>query len=221
MPLPFGFLSKVGLIYEITSCIVFNHYSKIDSRMGLNVWHFCMFNCCFVDVVLTHVLCFNGFILKIMCWGFPTHVRNTIYLPSVCHVILHPCFIGPLHVWMHGVHSPFFAPLQTISHQQNIANYQHFLSHHQKTNDQNSRRFSGFKLGGFEKALLQNPREMIRGRIFSEMIRISARKSELQAKSRSYRPKVRVTAGQTPKIRTESPGKAPESGLGASTENPP
>ena len=33
--------------------------------------------------------------------------------------------------------------------------------------------------GGFKKALLQNPRKMIRGRIFNEMIRISARKSEL------------------------------------------
>ena len=73
-------------------------------------------------------------------------------------------------------------------------------------------------LGGFKKALLQNPREMIRGRICSEMIRISARKSELQAKSRSYRPKVRVTAGRPPK---SEPNKAPESGFGASAENPP
>ena len=39
---------------------------------------------------------------------------------------------------------------------------------------------------------------MIRGRIFSEMIRIQARKSELQAESRSYGPKVGDTAGQTP-----------------------
>ena len=38
----------------------------------------------------------------------------------------------------------------------------------------------------------------------SEMIRVSAQKSELQTKSRSYRPKVRVTAGKTPRIRTES-----------------
>ena len=35
---------------------------------------------------------------------------------------------------------------------------------------------------------------MIRGLIFSEMIRIQARKSELQAESRSYRPKVGDTA---------------------------
>ena len=77
------------------------------------------------------------------------------------------------------------------------------------------------ELAGFKKALLQNRRDMIRGRNFSEMIRIQARKSELQAKSRSSRPKVRVTAGQTPRIPTESPRKAPEWGLGASTENPP
>ena len=69
---------------------------------------------------------------------------------------------------------------------------------------------------------LQKPREIIRGRIFSEMIRIQARKSELQAESRSYGPKARVTAGPTPRIRTESPkGKGPGWGLGASAENPP
>ena len=44
-------------------------------------------------------------------------------------------------------------------------------------------------LGGFKNALLQNPRDMTRGRLFSEMIRIQARKSELQAESRSYGPK--------------------------------
>ena len=50
-----------------------------------------------------------------------------------------------------------------------------------------------FNLCGFKKALLQNPREMIRGRNFSEMSRVSApkvrvngQKSELQTKSRSY-----------------------------------
>ena len=61
---------------------------------------------------------------------------------------------------------------------------------------------------------------MIRGRIFEKMIRIEAQKSELQAKSRSYRPKVRATAGQTPGIRTESLRKEPEWGWGASTETP-
>ena len=60
---------------------------------------------------------------------------------------------------------------------------------------------------------------MIQGRIVSEMIRIWARKSELQGESRSYGPEVRVTAGQTPRIRAESPKKrGPEWGLGASTD---
>ena len=45
-------------------------------------------------------------------------------------------------------------------------------------------------------------------------------KSELQAKSRSYGPRVRVTAGQTSRIRTESQKRA-RIGLGASSENPP
>ena len=39
---------------------------------------------------------------------------------------------------------------------------------------------------------------MIRGRIFSEMIRIRARKSELQPESRSYGPKVRVYSRADP-----------------------
>ena len=55
----------------------------------------------------------------------------------------------------------------------------------------------------------------------SEMIRVSAQKSELQAKSRSCTPKVRVTAEQTPRIRTESPRPRPEWRLGASAENAP
>ena len=42
--------------------------------------------------------------------------------------------------------------------------------------------------------------------------RIQARESELQAESRRYGPKVRVTAGQTPRIRTESPTKGPRMG---------
>ena len=74
---------------------------------------------------------------------------------------------------------------------------------------------------GFKKALLQNPREIIRGQIFSEIIRIQARKSELQAESRRYSPTVGDTAGQTPRIRTESPRNGPEWGLGAFTETPP
>ena len=80
---------------------------------------------------------------------------------------------------------------------------------------------SNYCLGGFKKALLQNPREMIRGRIFSEVIRIQARKSELQPESRSYRPKVRVTAGQTPKIRTKSPGNGTRIGFWCFCRKPP
>ena len=44
-------------------------------------------------------------------------------------------------------------------------------------------------------------------------------KSELQAKSRSYGPKVRVTAWQTPESEQNRPEKGPEWGLGVSTEN--
>ena len=70
-----------------------------------------------------------------------------------------------------------------------------------------------------KQALPQNQGEMIRGRIFSEIIRIRAQKSELQAESRSW-PKVGDTTRETPRIRTESPRKWPEWGLGASTETP-
>ena len=59
---------------------------------------------------------------------------------------------------------------------------------------------------------------MIRGQIFSGMIRIQAlkvrdtgRKSELQTKSRRY----------SPESEPNRPEKGPEWGLGASTENPP
>ena len=61
---------------------------------------------------------------------------------------------------------------------------------------------------------------MIRERVFSEMIRVAAQSSELQGKSWSYRPKVGVTAGVTPGLRTESPRKGIRMGLGASAENP-
>ena len=78
-------------------------------------------------------------------------------------------------------------------------------------------------LWGFKKALLQNPREMIRGQIFREMIRVSARKSEFNC----YRPKVGVTdqkselqPGRPPEPEPNRPEKAPEWRLGASTENP-
>ena len=46
-------------------------------------------------------------------------------------------------------------------------------------------------------------------------------KSELQAKSRSYGPKVRVTAGQTPRIRTESHRKGPRMAFRRLYREPP
>ena len=56
--------------------------------------------------------------------------------------------------------------------------------------------------------------------VFSEMIRVSARRSELQAKSRSYR-RVRVTAGQTPRIRIEPPRKRTRIGFWCFYSKPP
>ena len=76
------------------------------------------------------------------------------------------------------------------------------------------------KSSGFKKALLQNPREMIRGQIFSGMIRIQARKSEIQAGSRSYRPETK-SRRYSPESEPNRPEKGPEWGLGASAENPP
>ena len=73
----------------------------------------------------------------------------------------------------------------------------------------------GCSLGGFKTALLWNPRERIRGRLFSEMV--SAQKSELQAQ-------VGVTAkGQSysrghPQNPNRIAQKRAEWGLGASTE---
>ena len=54
---------------------------------------------------------------------------------------------------------------------------------------------------------------MIRGRLFGEMIRVSAQKSELQPRNRSYRPKVRDTAGQTPESEPNRSEKVAEPGL--------
>ena len=62
---------------------------------------------------------------------------------------------------------------------------------------------------------------MIGGLIFRKMIRIQARQSELQAESRSYGTQVGVTAGQTPRIRTESPRKGPEWGSRCFYREPP
>ena len=50
------------------------------------------------------------------------------------------------------------------------------------------------------------------------MIRISARKSELQGENRSYRPKIGDTVGRGPEIRTESPRIGARTGFGLSTE---
>ena len=98
---------------------------------------------------------------------------------------------------------------------------QHFETHQTRISAMPSKLQNGMHaLSGFKKALLQNPREMIRGRIFSEMIRIQARKSELQAESRSYGPKVGDTAGQTPRIRTESLRKGPRMGFRCFYRNP-
>ena len=56
---------------------------------------------------------------------------------------------------------------------------------------------------------------MIRVQIFSEMIRIRARKPELRTKSQSYSP------ADPPESEPNRPEKEPKSGLGASTEKPP
>ena len=50
------------------------------------------------------------------------------------------------------------------------------------------------------------------------MIRVSARMPELHAKSRSCRPEVRVTAGETPESEPNCPETELEWGSGSSTE---
>ena len=47
-------------------------------------------------------------------------------------------------------------------------------------------------------------------RIFIEMIRVQEQESELQAKSQSYKQRVRVTAGQNPEFEPNRPEKVPE-----------
>ena len=64
----------------------------------------------------------------------------------------------------------------------------------------------------------RTPWEMIRGQIFSGMIRIRAQKSELQAESRRYRPE---RSEIQPKIRTESPRKGPRMGFRCFCRKPP
>ena len=70
-------------------------------------------------------------------------------------------------------------------------------------------------LCGFKNPLLQNPCKMIRGLLFSKMIRISLRKSEIQGKSRSYRAEIGDT---DPKSEPKRPESAPERGFGLCTE---
>ena len=65
-----------------------------------------------------------------------------------------------------------------------------------------------YPFNGIQEGFSVEPARMIWGRICSEMIRVSAQKSELQAKSRSCRPKVRITAG-----RPESPNKGTRTGF--------
>ena len=63
---------------------------------------------------------------------------------------------------------------------------------------------------------------MSQGRFFIGMIRVSAQKSELQAESRSYRPKVSGFKQADPQTsEPNGPAKGPEWSLGDSTENPP
>ena len=73
----------------------------------------------------------------------------------------------------------------------------------------------GNLLSGFKKALMQNPRDMIRGRI-------------LQGNDSGFGPKVGVTGqkwelqwGRPPESEPNRPEKEPESALGASAKNPP
>ena len=62
---------------------------------------------------------------------------------------------------------------------------------------------------------------MIRGRIFRKMIRVLARKSELQAKVGVTDQKSELQWGRPPESEPNRPEKERESGLGASAENPP
>ena len=61
---------------------------------------------------------------------------------------------------------------------------------------------------------------MIRGRIFREMIRVSAQKSQLQAKVGVTDQKSELQPGRPPESEPNRPEKGPEWRLGASTENP-
>ena len=76
-------------------------------------------------------------------------------------------------------------------------------------------------LSGFKKALLQDPPEMIRGPLFSEMIRIQAQKSELQAESRSYGPKSQSYSRAEPQNPNRITRKGPRMGFRCFCRKPP
>ena len=65
------------------------------------------------------------------------------------------------------------------------------------------------------------PETWFGGRILSQMIRIQAQNSELQAESRSYGQKSEIQPGRPPESEPNRPEMGPEWGLGASAENPP
>ena len=65
-------------------------------------------------------------------------------------------------------------------------------------------------LGGFKNPLVQKLWDTTRVRISSEIIRGWAQSSELQAKSRRYRPKIRITAPESKPSQAE---KVPEWGF--------
>ena len=76
-----------------------------------------------------------------------------------------------------------------------------------------------YNLGGVKNPWLQNPRWMIRGQTFSEMILV-------KTESQRYRPKVGVRyqkserqPGRPPEFKLNCPEKVPEWGLGASAEH--
>ena len=139
--------------------------------------------------------------------------------------LLSPALSGLLHLWVHLPHQVLID-----LHRKNAwsdfsakegCSRMRWTELLKKSSDRIQEIKDRYTLGGFKKALLQNPREMIQGRIFSEMIRIQAWKSELRPESRSYRPKVRVTAGQPPRIRTESPRKGTRIGFRCFYRKPP
>ena len=149
----FGFLSKVGFIYDITSCIVVNPFSKIDSRMGLSVWYFA----CLVVVLLMfcwHAFCVLMLQFKIHMLGFSFHAINltchfsfVFYRPTSC-----------MDAW--GAFPTFCTTPNHIAPPKH-RKWSTFLiaPPKKRTNDQNCRRFSGFKAisGSMSKSRTKTP----------------------------------------------------------------